>query len=124
MAGVIPLGSRGWITPLRCSEILENQQWRLPFSSFKVAHGLGNSEGGTDNECGHEQSRACDQLESGWLFLGREDDGSRRRRWVPAAVPSTVHALSPLLLPPARGGTHGCCPPLTEKVEAQGGLVP
>lgn len=55
-AGAALTGSRGWTTPLRCLEMLENQQWRPPFSSFEVALGSGGVERGSDNECPQRRS--------------------------------------------------------------------
>lgn len=55
---VTPIGSRRWTTLLRCFGILENQRRRPPFTSFEVARGSGELEGGSNNERQQEHGRA------------------------------------------------------------------
>lgn len=78
-------------------ESLENQKLRTPFTSLDVAHGLGDLEGGIDDECHQERLHApgCFGLRGQWQYSqGAEDPmGSNS---CAKLFSSTVNLMSPL----------------------------
>lgn len=90
-----------------------NQRLRPPFTSFEVAHGSGELEGGSDNASKNTAMHLTGSS-SGHFPWGEGTTVAIMKPGVPlgpAAVPGISEALSPLLLPTTQGSTCGCCAP-------------